>query len=164
MKDVLDRKEAEMKRRILRGIISILSFSLISMTVANPIWAQQSSPDPMGDSFFSPELIMQHQQEIGLTDEQKAFLKAETRKVQPRFTELQWQLQDEAEKLLALVKGERVDEKQALAELDKLLDIEREVKRLQVTLVIRIKNDLTAEQQAKLSEIRKRSGIDKSPK
>ena len=153
-------------RMIVSGIfVSLLASGVVAVIAAAPIAGQQqTSADPMGDSFFAPELIMQHQQEIGLTDDQKAFLKAETRKVQPRFTELQWQLQDEAEKLLALVKGERVDEKQAIAQLDKLLDIEREVKRLQVTLVIRIKNDLTPEQQAKLAEIRKQSAPDKTSK
>lgn len=126
--------------------------------------AQQQSPDSMEQSFFPPELVMQHQQEIGLTEEQKAFLKTESRKAQARFTELQWQLQDEAEKMMAIVKADRIDEKQALAELDKVLDIEREIKHIQTSLVIRIKNDLTPDQQAKLSALRKQARPDVPPK
>jgi Spy/CpxP family protein refolding chaperone len=38
------------------------------------------------------------------------------------------------------------------------LATEREIKRAQVTLLVRIKNKLTPEQQAKLVEIRSKSG------
>jgi len=72
-----------------------------------------------------------------------------------RFTEWQWKLQDEMEKMVAIVKQPRVEEQQALAQLEKVLTIEREIKRAQVTLLVRIKNKLTPEQQAKLEELRK---------
>ncbi len=118
--------------------------------------AQQPS-DPMGESFFAPELVMQNQQAIGLNEEQRDSLKTELRQAQMKFTEWQWKLQDEMEKLVSLVKQPRVDEQQALAQLEKVLSIEREIKKAQVTLLVRIKNKLTPEQQAKLAEIRSRS-------
>src|SRR5262249_44641271 len=110
--------------------------------------------DPIGHSFFAPELVIQNQEAIGLSADQKDALKAEIRQAQLKFTELQWKLQDEMEKLVTLVKQGRVDEQQVLAQLDKVLSAEREVKREQVTLLVRIKNRLTAEQQAKLAELR----------
>ncbi len=118
------------------------------------IHAQQKPHDPIGESFFPPELVMQHQQAIGLTDEQKEFFKAELRKAQLKFTELQWQLQDEVEKMVALVKNDQVDEQQTLAQLDRVLSVEREIKRLQFMLVIQIRNKLTVEQRARLTELR----------
>lgn len=118
--------------------------------------AQQPN-DPMGESFFAPELVMQNQQAIGLSEEQRDSLKTELRQAQMKFTEWQWKLQDEMEKLVSLAKQPRVDEQQALAQLEKVLSIEREVKRAQVTLLVRIKNKLTPEQQAKLVEIRGKS-------
>ena len=111
---------------------------------------QQHGPDPLAESFFPPELILQHQLEIGLNEEQKVFFKSEGRKAQTRFTELQWTLQDEMEKLQALIKSPRVDEVQTLAQLDKLLDVERNIKRTQIGLLVRFKNQLTPEQQAQL--------------
>jgi Spy/CpxP family protein refolding chaperone len=63
-------------------------------------------------------------------------------------------LQDEAEKLVAIVKQPRIDEQQLLAQLDRVLSAEREVKRAQVTLMARIKNKLSPEQQQKLEELR----------
>ena len=121
------------------------------------IGAQEKPHDPIGESFFPPELVMQHQQAIGLTDEQKEAFKNELRKAQLRFTELQWQLQDEVEKMVSLVKHDQVDEQQALVQLDKILAIEREIKRAQFGLVIFIKNKLTPEQRARLTEIRSKS-------
>jgi Spy/CpxP family protein refolding chaperone len=108
----------------------------------------------MGQSFFAPELVIQHQEAIGLSAEQKDFFKAEIRQAQLKFTELQWKLQDEMEKMISLVKQPRVDEQQALAQLDKVLAAEREVKKEQITLLVRIKNKLTPEQQGKLAELR----------
>jgi Spy/CpxP family protein refolding chaperone len=125
---------------------------------AGGLRGQQPDQDPIGQSFFAPELVIQHQEAIGLNEEQKTFFKTEIRAAQAKFTDLQWKLQDEMEKLVALVKQQRVDEKEALAEMEKVLAIEREIKRAQVTLLVRIKNKLTPEQQGKLIEIRGKSG------
>jgi len=58
------------------------------------------------------------------------------------------------EKLVGLARQQRVDEQQVLAQLEKVLAAEREIKREQVTLLVRIKNKLSPEQQGKLSELR----------
>jgi Spy/CpxP family protein refolding chaperone len=133
------------------GFFSICALLLLALGAAR---AQQPDQDPMGQSFFAPELVIQHQEAIGLSGEQKDYFKGEIRQAQLKFTELQWKLQDEMEKLLSLVKQPRVDEQQALAQLDKLLAAEREIKKEQVTLLVRIKNKLTPEQQGKLAELR----------
>ena len=132
----------------------VLCLCAMFMLAAGAVRAQQPDQDPVGQSFFAPELVIQHQEAIGLSGEQKDYFKGEIRQAQLKFTELQWKLQDEMEKLLSLVKQPRVDEQQALAQLDKVLAAEREIKKDQVTLLVRIKNKLTPEQQSKLSELR----------
>jgi Spy/CpxP family protein refolding chaperone len=132
--------------------LKLLSLALMLLFGAATAGAQQPQSDPLGENFFSPELVMQHQQALELTEEQKIFFKTELRQAQVRFTELQWQLQDEMERLLALVKQDRVDESQTLAQLDKILNLEREIKRAQIGLLVRLKNKLTPEQQLKLRE------------
>jgi Spy/CpxP family protein refolding chaperone len=127
--------------------------------LATTAWAQQQagpSPDPIGQNFFPPELVMQNQESIGLSDEQKTFLKTELREAQLKFTDWQWKLQDEVEKMVALIKQPHIDEQQVLAQLEKVLATEREVKRAQIAFLVHIKNKLTAEQQAKLEAIRNR--------
>jgi Spy/CpxP family protein refolding chaperone len=134
-----------------------LCICAIFLFAAGAIRAQQPDQDPIGQSFFAPELVIQNQEAIGLSPEQRDYFKTEIRQAQLKFTELQWKLQDEMEKLIALVKQPHVDEQQVLAQLEKLLAAEREVKREQVTLLVRIKNKLTPEQQGKLAELRGRA-------
>jgi Spy/CpxP family protein refolding chaperone len=136
---------------MIRKPIAFIAFLLLAVS---PVRAQQPASDPIGDAFFSPELVMQHQQTIGLTETQKNVFKTEFRKAQTRFTELQWQLSDESEKLVAIVKQEPLDEAAALAQLDKVLNAEREIKRMQLSLVIQIRNTLTPEQRARLTELK----------
>jgi Spy/CpxP family protein refolding chaperone len=114
--------------------------------------------DPLADAMFPPELIMQHQRELALTDAQKTFMRGEIQRTTTRFNELQWQLQDAMEALHETMKGTQVNEQQALAELNKVLDAEREIKTLHMGMAIRIKNQLTPEQQMKLQEMRNTMG------
>src|SRR5581483_702544 len=128
-------------------ILFLASAAIVSSKVMHAQQQQPQTPnDPFADSFFPPEMVMQNQEAIGLTDEQKNQLKTELRQAQMKFTELQWQLEDQVEKMVALTKQDHPDEQQALAQLDKVLAAEREVKREQVSLMIRIKNSLTPEQ------------------
>ena len=111
-------------------------------------------PDPLSDSIFPPEMIMQHQRELALTDDQKTFMRGEIQRTTTRFNELQWQLQDQMEALHETVKSNSINEQLALSQLDKVLESEREIKRLHMEMAIRIKNKLTADQQMKLQTIR----------
>ena len=112
------------------------------------------NPDPLGDVMFPPDFILGHARQLQLTDEQKSYMRGEVQKTMASFTELQWKLQDETEQLHEALKGSSVNEQQALAQLNKVLDIEREIKRLQIGLGVRLKNRLTPEQQSQLQRMR----------
>ena len=111
-------------------------------------------PDDFGRNFFPPELVMQHQSEIGLQDSQRAALASAIQQAQSKFTDVQWKLSAEGEKMGKLLQPAQVDETQVLEEVDRILALEREMKRTQISLMVRIKNTLTPAQQAKLTEIR----------
>jgi len=154
-------KEKSMKKKIATLTLVLLVGALVGVVIVS---AQQPQPaqgpeqprpphppmDPLGDAMFPPELIMQHTRDLNLTDEQKTFMRAEINRTTTRFNELQWQLQDAMEALHTAMKENTVNEQQALAQLDKVLDTEREIKRLHFGLAIAIKNKLTVEQQTKL--------------
>ncbi|HXI24397.1 MAG TPA: periplasmic heavy metal sensor [Pyrinomonadaceae bacterium] len=126
-----------------------------SMSQGQPRQTQPPPPDdPLADAMFPPDMIMQHQRELGLTDEQKQFMRSEIQRTTTRFNELQWQLQDAMEALHETMKAPQVNEEQALAQLGKVLDAEREIKTLHMGMAIRIKNKLTPEQQMKLQSMR----------
>lgn len=140
----------------MRNKFQWLTASLLILS--SSVYAQQSSrPDPFVDLLFSPDLILARQNAIGLSDAQKTYLHGEMLKSQTRFTELQWQLQSAIEGLTGLLKQPKADEVQVAAQLDKVLAAEREIKRAQIILLVRIKNDLTPEQQHRLQTLRSES-------
>ena len=112
------------------------------------------NPDPLAHLMFPPDMILGHARELNLSDEQKAFMRAEVQKATSAFQDFQWRLQDQAELLHETMKSTAVNEQQALAQLDKVLDIEREIKRLHIGLAVRLKNRLTPEQQEQLHKMR----------
>ena len=147
-----------MKRCLV--VLALLAAVLPSHLVAQgPPGAQgparpNSPPDPFGRFVFPPELVMQHQTEIGLQDSQRVEIQQAVQNAQGKFMDLQWKLSAEGEKLARTLQSATVSEAQALEQVDRILALEREIKRAQMTLVIRIKNALTPAQQAKLDALR----------
>lgn len=119
--------------------------------------------DPLADFFYPPDLLQFAHDEIALTEPQRRHIQEEAEKMGARFKELQERLQTETDGLAALVSPGHVDAAAALAQLDKLLDAEREMKRLQIGFMIALKNQLTPGQQAKLTAFRKARGLDRAP-
>jgi Spy/CpxP family protein refolding chaperone len=122
--------------------------------------ADSPPPGPGGELaqyLYRPDLVLRHRQDIGLDDRQAKLLKELIQQAQSRFLDLQWDLQSEAGKLAELMRASRVDESAALAQVDRVLSQEREVKRAQLTLLIRIKNLLTPEQQERLTTLKGKS-------
>ena len=113
--------------------------------------------DKIGRAFFPPELVMRNQKAINLTPDQQNAIREEMREAMPRFTELQWQLSAQEETLESLIRADTPDEKQILAQFDKLMLAESELKRVQFGMLVRIKSILTPEQQQKLRDIKKQA-------
>lgn len=106
------------------------------------------------EEVFPPEMVMQNQQALGLTDEQKKTILEVMKAFSAQFTELQWKQSAEQEKLASLLKEEQVDEDKALAQLDNLLKIENGIKKISLANMIKIRNMLTADQKVKMRSIK----------
>ena len=131
----------------------ILSLFLACSMIA----AERPRSDPLDENLFPPDLIMQNADAINLTDEQRGIFESEMHKAHERFADMHAEREKLLEATGALLKKERVDEAAALAQLEKLLQKEREIRRAHLALVIALKNKLTPEQQSKLQEIKKHS-------
>ena len=150
----------------MRRSILALAFVLVTGNLAAqgppPMGGRQGpgpeGPEDWGRNFFPPELVMQHQSEIGLQESQRASLTSAIQAAQSKFMDTQWKLSAEGEKMGRLLQGSQVDEAAVLDEVDRILNLEREIKKAQVSLMVRIKNMLTPEQQKKLADIRSRMG------
>ena len=137
--------------------------SLLCLCLSHAFAGQAPPADRVAENLFPPELVMQHQSEIKLTEDQRNALVAEIEKAQSRIADLQQRLQKEMEALGALLKKDDVDEQGALAQLDRVLNAEREIKRAHLALVLEIKNKLTTEQEVKLREIKSKIAAGQLP-
>ncbi len=134
---------------LLFGIATSIPGSGVS---AQAPGGQPSEEDQIAKRLFAPELVMQHQQRIGLKPTQRTTITEAIGKTQGKVLDLQWRMKEEWETLVSLLDSSTIDEAAALAATDRVLGIEREVKKEHLSLLIKIKNVLTREQQEKLKE------------
>jgi len=104
--------------------------------------ASQTPADPVAEELFPPDLVMQYHQEINLTESQSRAIRDEIQKAQAKFVDMLW--------------DRPADEVAVLAQVDKVLDRERVIKKTQMSLLVRIRNLLTEAQQSKLMELRRK--------
>ncbi len=131
------------------------------LTVALAGFASSETPkpdeDPLARHLYAPEKILGHAEELGLSDSQRQLIRDEVHKAQSRFLDLQFEMQPESEKLVSLVREKPVPEAKVLAQVDRILALEKEIKRTHLSLLIRLKNSLTPAQLARLDEIQRES-------
>ena len=131
----------------MRSKIAITVLALL-LCATSAVHAQPpASPDPIGDALIPPEVVMTHQDALGLTDAQRNAIQNDAQSAQEHFMSEQWRLAAASEKLVGLLKQSHVDQSKALAQLDTVLSLEREIKHTQLMLMIEVKNVLTADQQ-----------------
>ena len=112
-----------------------------------------SQPSPFTDSLFPPELVMQNQRALGLGAEQTSAIRTAMHDTVMRCMDLQWKQSAEEESLAAITKQAHPDEGKAVAQLDKLIGLENEIKRARLQLLVKVKNLLSEEQQEKLRSL-----------
>jgi Spy/CpxP family protein refolding chaperone len=120
------------------------------------------SPDNFHKNLFEPEMIMACQAELKLTDEQSQAIKNILSSNKSTVTGLEWDMNQAMTALGKALATPQVDENAALQLLDKLMDIERSIKRSHLQLAIQLKNKLTPEQQEILNLRRKREREEKA--
>ncbi len=121
------------------------------------LMAQQPGPDPLQRYLFPPELVMRNQETLRLSDEQQEAIIARVQQAQQQFTNFQWKLQREVQRLAALLQRARVDEDELLAQLEEVFALEIQIKKTHLLLVVGIKNLLTREQQELLQALKAKS-------
>ncbi|MCB0644622.1 MAG: hypothetical protein KDC44_23420 [Phaeodactylibacter sp.] len=137
-----------MKRKTLQRLLLLTGILLLATT---DIWAQNE----LDQNLFEPELVMEHQKAIGLTESQKTVIIQEIQTAQAEFTKWQWELRSATDELQEMIASQKVDESRTIQQLEKILELERNIKQIQMRLMIRIKNQLTRQQQEKLLALKK---------
>ena len=117
----------------------------------------QDRIDPIKHLLFPPDLIMKHRSKLDLNDEQQDILKSEMQLAQSTVFDFRWEMNDESEKMAQLIKTTPIDESELLAQADKVMALEHQIKRIHLTLLIRLKNMLSPQQIETLRRLRRDS-------
>ncbi len=112
-------------------------------------------PDPVAARLYPPELVMSHQRELGIDERQRDAIIEQIEKAQSQIVKLQWQMQAATEQLVKLLDAPRIDEAQAVAQAERVMTLERDLKKVHLALLIRMRNVLTDAQRARLAELRR---------
>jgi len=103
---------------------------------------------------FAPELVLPNTEQLDLNDNQVQVIEAAVDTTKEQLSQAQEMLKTETDNLDQLLKAEPGDEAAILAQLDKVLQIEQQIKALHFSMLVRIRSQLTADQRGSLEDIR----------
>jgi Spy/CpxP family protein refolding chaperone len=112
--------------------------------------AAQPKSDVFKGKLFPPNVILQHQDELGLGKEQFTAIKAAVVEVQANVAEHEWDMREAYLSVMSALDESPVDEDKIMALVSNVLLAENEVKKEQMRMLIRLRNLLTDEQVAYL--------------
>jgi len=153
------------RQRIVRSLL-VAGVVTLGLVRAEPIAAQaapKQEADPFASVLFPPELIMQHARAINLDDRQRAAITKLIEQLQGRAVALQWQLAEQTQALKQTLSRTMVDQDRALDQMNRVLEIEKAIKKAHLEMLIQIKNLLRPEQQAELIRLRAAAVAGKAP-
>lgn len=139
-----------MKRRILVPL-----FALMALAAAAPAQSAKPDDDPLAKLLFDPQLVLKYASQLSLQAGQRTAIVNAIKAAQGEILERQLEMAERHQELVRSMEALRVDESAALTQADRVMELEREMKRSQLQLLIRIKNTLTQQQQDRLRELRK---------
>jgi len=134
-------------------LVALAGICLLLVTSIAMAQDQGAQKDVFKGKLFAPNIILEHQDELGLSKEQFTSIRAAVVEVQGNVAEHEWDLREAYLKVLSDLDDSPVDEDKVLANVQAALLAENEVKKLQVTMLIRLRNLLTDEQVAFLQSV-----------
>lgn len=134
---------------------SFASFILVVIACFGIATAMAAGPkdDVFKGKLFPPNVILENQEELGLSKDQFTKIRAAVVAVQGNVAEYEWDMREAYVKLMAELDQSPVDEDRVLEHANTALLAENQVKKQQMRMLVRLKNLLTADQIAYLESI-----------
>lgn len=133
-----------------------LVFAMLMITTAASAQGPGGDKDVFQGKLFAPNVILEHQDDLKLTREQFTQIRAAVVEVQANVAEHEWDLREAYQRVLSELDENPVDAGKVLAHVQAALEAENEVKKLQVGMLIKLRNLLTDEQVDYLRSVRDR--------
>jgi len=130
-----------------KEILVLLAVALLS---AGTALAQGEKGDVFKGKLFPPNVILEHQAELRLSKQQFTAIKKAVVEVQSNVAEHEWDVREAYLSIMAELDKQPIDEDKTLDYVSAALLAENQVKKQQMTMLIRLRNLLTDEQVAHL--------------
>ena len=134
-----------------KGMLILLAFASLGAGMA---WAASPKEDVFKGKLFAPNVILEHKDELGLSKQQFTDIRRAVVDVQANVAEHEWDIAEAYQNIMAELDKSPIDEQLVLEHVAAALRAENEVKKLQVGMLIQLKNLLTDEQIAYLESVR----------
>ena len=134
-----------------KGLLILLALACVAM---EPAVAAGPKDDVFKGKLFAPNVILENQAELSLSKQQFTDIRKAVVEVQASVAEHEWDVREAYQNIMAELDKAPIDEAQVLEYVGAALKAENEVKKLQVVMLIQLKNLLTDEQVAHLESLR----------
>ena len=128
-----------MKQYIIIGLLALFTTTL-------------TAQDVFKDALYTSEAVLKYAEEIALSESQITKIKELYEQNTAEFKALKQELNTAQDSLKALLKNTQVDESASLKKLERVNELERQIKYVRLQMLIRIKNEISEEQQEKLEK------------
>jgi len=136
----------------MKTINSILSIVFV-LTLATDGSGQDKKRHPLGYNIYKPQIIMHFAKELGLEEEQREFVLSEVAEMEKFAATQKARLELETEKFQHLLAKRITGEDEAEVQGARMLNAEKAVRSVELKLIVRLKNQLTREQNRKLQNL-----------
>lgn len=133
-----------------KGLLVLLAATLFGAGIAA---AAGPKEDVFKGKLFAPNVILEHQAELELSKDQFTAIKKAVLEVQANVAEHEWDMREAYQNIMRVLDASPIDEDEAITHVSTALLAENEVKKEQMTMLIRLRNLLTAEQIAYLESV-----------
>ena len=136
----------------LKAVFLLLSVCFAAMTVSSAQAQTEGLGDVRGNrealrmGLYPPDIIMKHQQRLGITGEQRRSISKAVQKFQAEVADLQWTLQNDQQLLQQSLAAYPVAAAATLKQAQKVLELESRFKLAHFKLLVAIKNELVQDQ------------------
>jgi Spy/CpxP family protein refolding chaperone len=110
--------------------------------------------DPFKGKLYTTAHLMDVREEINLSDAQVAKIKKLHAENSGSFSSMKWDLDEANSNLRKMLDQPKIDQVAVSKQLDEVLRLENQLKKIQLNTMVAIKNELSAEQVSKLEQSR----------
>ena len=132
-----------------KGILCLLLLASLSVGTA----IAQDEKDVFKGKLFAPNLILENREALQLSKEQFTAIRAAVVEVQANVAEHEWDMQEAYQALMLELDKSPIDEGKVLDYANDALLAENQVKKKQMSMLVRLKNLLTADQISHLESV-----------